>query len=167
MVETAPSDVPPECQYLLELGHSTLCNASSYKDQTYWVLALKASWRAGWQTAAQRGGQGSGKRKRIVATTARRIWYDFSALVGQMRYELCQGTPTRTCPYFTSVLASIASNKRLRILDWGAPLTIDMLKFHPQLVPGEITRWDNHLLPLVAMLYVKHMAFQKTIMSAV
>jgi hypothetical protein len=42
LLETAPSDVPPESQYLLELDHSTLYNAS-YKDQAYWVLALKAA----------------------------------------------------------------------------------------------------------------------------
>jgi hypothetical protein len=42
-----------------------------------------------------------------------------------------------------------------------------MLKLGPQLASGEITQQDNHLLPLAAMLYVTHMAFQKTIMSAV
>jgi hypothetical protein len=42
LLETAPSDVPPESQYLLELDHSTLYNAS-YEDQAYWVLALKAA----------------------------------------------------------------------------------------------------------------------------
>jgi hypothetical protein len=42
LLETAPSNVPPESQYLLELDHSTLYNAS-YKEQAYWVLALKAA----------------------------------------------------------------------------------------------------------------------------
>ena len=42
LLETTPSDVPPESQYLLELDHYTLYNAS-YEDQAYWVLALKAA----------------------------------------------------------------------------------------------------------------------------
>ena len=46
LMETTPSDVPPESQYLLELNHSSLYNAS-YEDQAYWVLALKAARRAG------------------------------------------------------------------------------------------------------------------------
>jgi hypothetical protein len=46
LLETASSNVPPESQYLLELDHSTLYNAS-YEDQAYWVLALKAAPHAG------------------------------------------------------------------------------------------------------------------------
>ena len=42
LLETNPSDVPPESQYLLELDHSALYNAS-YESQAYWVLALKAA----------------------------------------------------------------------------------------------------------------------------
>jgi hypothetical protein len=42
LLETSPSDVPPESQYLLELDHSSRYNAR-YKDQAYWVLALKAA----------------------------------------------------------------------------------------------------------------------------
>jgi hypothetical protein len=116
LLETAPSDVPPESQYLLELDHSTLYNAS-YEDQAYWVLALKAAQHAGQWKVSQRRGRGRSKRNRIVAAVARRIWYDFSALVGQMRYKLCQPAPTRKRPYSTSVLDSIASNKHLRKLD--------------------------------------------------
>ena len=36
LLETTPSDVLPESQYLLELDHSTLYNAS-YEDRAYWV----------------------------------------------------------------------------------------------------------------------------------
>ena len=44
-----------------------------------------------------------------------------------------------------------------------------MLKLHFQLFTGFITspEEDNHLSPLAAMLYVYHMAFKKTITSAV
>jgi hypothetical protein len=58
----------------------------------------------------------------------------------------------------------------LRKPDWGTGCLakyVNASKLRPQLVPGEITRWDNHLLPPAAMLYVTHMAFQKTITSAV
>ena len=56
LLETAPSDVPPESQYLLELDHSTLYNAS-YEEQAYRVLALKAAQRAG-QRKLHKGGVG-------------------------------------------------------------------------------------------------------------
>jgi hypothetical protein len=104
LLETTPSNVPPESQYLLELDHTYLYNAL-YEDQDYWVLALKVTQHAGRQTVARRGSRGRSKWNRIVATTARRIRYDFSALVGQMRYKLCQAMPTRKHPYSTSVLA--------------------------------------------------------------
>jgi hypothetical protein len=123
LLETAPSDVPPESQYLLELDHSTLYNAS-YEEQAYWVLALKAARRAGQRKVVQRKGWGRSKRNRIISTVARRIWYDFSALVGQMRYELCQPATTRKRQYSTSVSASIASNKRLRKLRWSCILNL-------------------------------------------
>ena len=42
LLETPPSNVPPESQYLLELNHSSMYNAI-YKEQAYWVLALKAA----------------------------------------------------------------------------------------------------------------------------
>ncbi len=37
-----PSEVPPESQYLLEIDHSAMYTAL-YKDQAYWVLAMKAA----------------------------------------------------------------------------------------------------------------------------
>ncbi len=46
LLETPPSDVPPESQYLLELDHSSMYNAR-YEDQAYWVLAIKAARHAG------------------------------------------------------------------------------------------------------------------------
>ncbi len=42
LLETPPSDIPPQSQYLLELDHSSMYNAQ-YEDQAYWVLALKAA----------------------------------------------------------------------------------------------------------------------------
>jgi len=42
LLETPPSEVPLECQYLLELDHSAMYKVS-YEGQVYWVLALKAA----------------------------------------------------------------------------------------------------------------------------
>jgi hypothetical protein len=42
LLETPPSDIPPQSQYLLELDHSSMYTAQ-YEDQAYWVLALKAA----------------------------------------------------------------------------------------------------------------------------
>ena len=42
LLETPPSEVPPESQYLLEIDHSAMYTAS-YEDQAYWVLAMKAA----------------------------------------------------------------------------------------------------------------------------
>jgi hypothetical protein len=52
LLETPLSDVPPESQYLLELDHSSMYNAS-YEEQAYWVLALKAAWHAGRRVGAR------------------------------------------------------------------------------------------------------------------
>ncbi len=46
LLETSPSEVLPESQYLLDLDHSAMYKAS-YEEQAYWVLALKAARRAG------------------------------------------------------------------------------------------------------------------------
>ena len=42
LLETPPFNVPLENQYLLELDHSFMYNAT-YQEQAYWVLALKAA----------------------------------------------------------------------------------------------------------------------------
>ncbi len=39
LLETPPSEVPPESQYLLELDHSAMYKAS-YEEQAYWILAI-------------------------------------------------------------------------------------------------------------------------------
>jgi hypothetical protein len=49
LLDTAPTNIPEESQYLLELNHFTLYNLS-YDRQAYWVLAMKATRRAGWHT---------------------------------------------------------------------------------------------------------------------
>jgi len=49
LLETPPSEVPPECQYLLELDHSAMYKAS-YEEQAYWVLP------EGGSTGRQKGG---------------------------------------------------------------------------------------------------------------
>ncbi len=50
LLDTAPANIPKQSQYLLELDHSTLYNAS-YERQAYCILAMQAACRAGRQTA--------------------------------------------------------------------------------------------------------------------
>jgi hypothetical protein len=57
LLDTAPADIPKESQYLLELDHSTLYNAS-YKRQAYWVLAMQVARHAGWRTVTRKRAQG-------------------------------------------------------------------------------------------------------------
>jgi len=113
LLETPPSEIHPQSQYLLELDHSSMYNAR-YEDQAYWVLALKAARRAGRRAAGLRQSRGRAQRNRLAATGKKKICYDFSELVGQMGYELRQQTATRKRPHATSVSFSIGSNKRLR-----------------------------------------------------
>jgi len=116
LLETPPSEVPPECQYLLELDHSAMYNAS-FEEQAYWVLALKAARRAGRRAATSQRARGRSQRTRLAANRETRIPYDFRALEDQMGYELCRQKPGRKRPHLTNVSASVGSNKRLRKLD--------------------------------------------------
>jgi hypothetical protein len=112
LLETPPSEVPPESQYLLELDHSAMYKAS-YEEQAYWVLALKAARRAGrWAVVTQRS-RGRSQRSRLVAHRETRPRYDFRGLEDQMGYELRRQKPARKRPHLTSVSVSIGSNKRL------------------------------------------------------
>jgi hypothetical protein len=113
LLETPPSEVPPESQYLLELDHSTMYKAS-YEEQAYWVLALKATRRAGRRATATQRAPGRSQRSRLAATRETRIRYNFSGLEAQMGYKLCGQKPVRKRPHLTSVLASVGSNKWLR-----------------------------------------------------
>jgi hypothetical protein len=116
LLETPPSEIPPQSQYLLELDHSSMYNAR-YKDQAYWVLALKAAQRAGRRAAVLRRSWGRSQRNRLAAIAKKKICYDFSKLVGQMGYKHRKQAPTRKRPHTTSILFSIGSNKRLWKLD--------------------------------------------------
>ncbi len=113
LLETPLSDVPLENQYLLELDHSSMYNAR-YKEQAYWVLALKAARRAGRWVDVTRRSRGRSQRNRLAAIAGKKICYDFSKLVGQMGYELHQRAPTQKWLHLTSVSFSIGSNKPLR-----------------------------------------------------
>ena len=100
LLETPQSEVPPECQYLLELDHSTLYNAS-YEEQAYWVLVMKAARRAGRKAATSQRARGRSQRTRLVANRETRIRYDFRALEDQMGYELRGQKPGRKRPHLT------------------------------------------------------------------
>jgi len=112
LLETPPSEVPPECQYLLELDHSAMYKAS-YEEQAYGVLALKVARRAGRRAATSQRARGRSQRTRLAANRETRIRYDFRAFEDQMGYELRRQKPARNWPHLTSVSASMGSNKRL------------------------------------------------------
>jgi len=113
LLETPPSEVPPESLYLLELDHSALYKAS-YETQAYWVLALKAARRAGRRTAGGRRLRGRTHRRRLAASKVPRPRYDFREVLEQMAYELGRQAPTRKRTHPSSVAVSAGSNKRQR-----------------------------------------------------
>jgi len=113
LLETPPSEVSPECQYLLELDHSALYKAT-YEEQAYWILAMKAARRAGRRAALSNRARGRSRRRIMAATQGKRLRYNFRALEEQMGYEIRGQKPGRKRPHLTSVSASIGSNKRLR-----------------------------------------------------
>jgi hypothetical protein len=113
LLETPPSNITPQSQYLLELDHSSMYNAR-YEDQAYWVLALKAARCAGRQAAVLQRSRGRSQHNRLATTAKKKTCYDFSKLVGQMGYKLRQQATTRKWPHTTSVSFSIGSNKWLR-----------------------------------------------------
>ena len=113
LLETPPSEVAPESQYLLELDHSAMYKAS-YEEQAYWILAMKAARRAGRRAATSKRARGRSRRTILAANREKRIRYNFRALEDKMGYELRGQKPGRKRPHLTSVSASIGSNKRLR-----------------------------------------------------
>jgi len=113
LLETSPSEIPPESQYLLELDHSAMYKAS-YEEQAYWVLAIKAARRAGQRAATNRSSRGRSRRPRRGTFRTIRPRYDFSLLESQMRYELRGLKPGRKRPHPSSGSVRLGSNKRLR-----------------------------------------------------
>jgi hypothetical protein len=113
LLDTPPSEVPPESQYLLELDHSSMYTAS-YEDQAYWVLAVKAARRAGRRAKVRRHKRNRHPRKRRTTPTKDKPRYDFSDLTRQMGYELRTQLPTRKRAHPSTASAGNASNKRLR-----------------------------------------------------
>ena len=113
LLETPPSEVPPESQYLLELDHSAMYKVS-YKEQVYWVLARKAALRAGRRAATTQRAHGRSQRTRLAANRETRIRYDFRGLKVQMGYKLCRQKPACKWPHLNSVLGGVGLNKRLQ-----------------------------------------------------
>ena len=79
LLETPPSAVPPESQYLLELDHSAMYKAS-YETQAYWVLAIKAARRAGRQAVSTQRSRGRSQRSLLAAHRVARPRYNFGML---------------------------------------------------------------------------------------
>ena len=99
LLETPPSEVPPECQYLLELDHSTMYKAS-YEEQAYWVLALKAARRAGRRAATSQRARGRSQRMRFAANRETRIRFNFRVLEDQMGNKLRRQKPPASTTHF-------------------------------------------------------------------
>ena len=113
LLDTPPSEVPPESQYLLELDHSSIYTAS-YEDQAYWVLAVKAAHRAGRRTKGCRHRRNRHLHKRRTTPTQNKPRYDFSDLIRQMGYELRTHLPTRNRAHPSTASTGNACNKRWR-----------------------------------------------------
>jgi hypothetical protein len=110
MLDTPPSEVPPESQYLLELDHSSMYTAS-YEDQAYWVLAVKAAHRAGRHAKGRRHRWNRHLHKCRTTPTRNKPRYDFSDLFRQMGYELRTHLPTRKRAHPSIAPAGNACNK--------------------------------------------------------
>jgi hypothetical protein len=58
LLNTNPDDIPKESQYLMELDFTSLYSAS-FEKQSHWVLAMKATRRAGCQANHQAKSKGA------------------------------------------------------------------------------------------------------------
>ncbi len=93
LIETPSDDIPKETRYLLELGYSTLYS-TSFKRQSYWVLAMKTAHRAGRRTSASSKQKGQHKRCASTHNHQCKPCYDFTHDDEQMRRELGLQAPT-------------------------------------------------------------------------
>ncbi len=78
LLGTNPDDIPIESQYLLEIDLTSL-NSTSFEKQSYWVLAMKATRRAGCCSEHKSKGASHWRRQQehatcMQSTTSAEIW---------------------------------------------------------------------------------------------
>ncbi len=161
-----PDDIPKESQYLLELDFTSLYS-TTFEKQSYWVLAMKATQRAGRRADHQAKSKGASHRRRKARTRNEQAAYDFSRDLALMNHELRLGPQSRRRPHHSSTDTLNPSNKR-RKPDWERRGNTHQHAY----VSSCITTcfWTNPTRqPSAAkeatMLYGQHRAFQKTITS--
>jgi hypothetical protein len=117
LIDTPPDEIPEGSQYLLELDYSELYN-SSFENQSYWVLAMKAARRAGLREK-HLSSRSRRKRRSIPGTYSgrpkrHRPRFDFSQANAQIERELGL-TPRHNKRALSSATdATNPSNKRFR-----------------------------------------------------
>ena len=117
LIDTSPDEVPEGSRYLLELDYSELYN-SSFENQSYWVLAMKAARRAGLRENHLRR-RYSRKRRSIPGTLSgrpkrHRPRFDFTQANEQMECELGLIPRHNKRAQQSATDATNSSNKRLR-----------------------------------------------------
>jgi hypothetical protein len=113
LLDMAPVDIPAGSQYLLELDYSTLYNALLER-QSYWVLAMSATRRAGRQEVTASRRMGRAQRRLRAKRLSRKPKYDFSWNEAQLQHELGITRPSK-CRLLTGKTdPDCAFNKRLR-----------------------------------------------------
>ena len=110
-MDTNPDDIPQGSQYLLELDFTSLYSAS-FEKQSYWVLAMKATRRAGHRADHQAKSKGASHRRRKARTRNEWAVYDFSRDLALMNHELRLGPQPCRRPHHSSTDTLNPLNKR-------------------------------------------------------
>jgi hypothetical protein len=87
LMETNPDDIPQGSQYLLELDFTSLYN-SSLERQSYWVLAMKATQRAGHCANQIAKSRGASHQQRQAKAHKPCAVYNFNRDLALMNHEL-------------------------------------------------------------------------------
>ena len=114
LLEVDPNNIPAESRFLLEMDFDGLYQ-SSFEKQAYWVVAMKAAYRAGRRTALVRRRQRASSKRRAASSRRPRSTLDNAAVMQQIHEE--QGLrppPSRSRPHPSSIEAQLKSNKRLK-----------------------------------------------------
>ncbi len=164
LLDTNPDDIPKESQYLIGLDFTSLYSAS-FEKQSYWVLAMKATRRAGRQANHQAKSKGASHRRRQAKSCNQRAVYDFSRDLALMNHELRLGPQPHRRPHHSSSDTLNPLNKR-RKPDWKRQGNTYLHAYVLSCIPTcyRITPMRQPSAANKAtMLYGQHRAFQKTI----
>ena len=80
LLDVNPNNIPPESRFLLEMDFDGLY-WSSFEKQSHWVVAMKAAYWAGRQTADVRRRQRASNRRRATTTRVPRPTLDNAAVM--------------------------------------------------------------------------------------